>query len=132
MLRIKTNMPISIHALRVEGDIPFLQCLPQIRISIHALRVEGDASGATAGSGADDFNPRPPRGGRQYSLLTAILLYAFQSTPSAWRATTKIAELESQDEFQSTPSAWRATPAEHWRATYARISIHALRVEGDI
>ena len=35
---------ISIHALRVEGDVPvrFLK-LVDIPISIHALRVEGDA-----------------------------------------------------------------------------------------
>ena len=33
-------------------------------ISIHALREEGDATGAYCRAKADDFYPRPPRGGR--------------------------------------------------------------------
>ena len=33
---------ISIHALRVEGDVSFADRLGKIDISIHALRVEGD------------------------------------------------------------------------------------------
>ncbi len=33
---------ISIHALRVEGDIGYCTTLPSGLISIHALRVEGD------------------------------------------------------------------------------------------
>ena len=37
-------------------------------ISIHALREEGDATGAYCRAKADDFYPRPPRGGRQYVL----------------------------------------------------------------
>ena len=41
---IETPLPpaISIHALRVEGDHLFSDCSLSIRISIHALRVEGD------------------------------------------------------------------------------------------
>ena len=36
---------ISIHALRVEGDVPVVTPdADSIRISIHALRVEGDAT----------------------------------------------------------------------------------------
>ena len=34
---------ISIHALRVEGDIMVYYSFPLIFISIHALRVEGDS-----------------------------------------------------------------------------------------
>ena len=33
---------ISIHALRVEGDLPSVQPSFVVNISIHALRVEGD------------------------------------------------------------------------------------------
>ena len=34
---------ISIHALRVEGDLPLsVSSRYRVRISIHALRVEGD------------------------------------------------------------------------------------------
>ena len=56
---------ISIHALREEGDAgaaAFGRC--RTRISIHALREEGDQGGASTPSGAQDFYPRPPRGGR--------------------------------------------------------------------
>ena len=56
---------ISIHALRVEGDIKKLvQTMPEV-ISIHALRVEGDAAGIAIGAE----------------------LAEFLSTPSGWRAT---------------------------------------------
>ena len=55
------------------------------------------------------FYPRPPRGGRPLSASSLSLTYPFLSTPSARRATTgTIMTLE----------------------TY-RISIHALREEGD-
>ena len=35
-------MTISIHALRVEGDLGIAQHRAEEQISIHALRVEGD------------------------------------------------------------------------------------------
>ena len=38
---------ISIHALRVEGDICVDRTALRFGISIHALRVEGDLLGAT-------------------------------------------------------------------------------------
>ena len=38
------KMLISIHALRVEGDIRYAGIDYGVRISIHALRVEGDTS----------------------------------------------------------------------------------------
>ena len=34
--------PISIHTLRMEGDMPGGQCFVNIIISIHTLRMEGD------------------------------------------------------------------------------------------
>ena len=36
------HLRISIHALRVEGDIPVHILRDHVEISIHALRVEGD------------------------------------------------------------------------------------------
>ena len=36
-------LQISIHALRVEGDVAELPAAGQLDISIHALRVEGDS-----------------------------------------------------------------------------------------
>ena len=56
-----------------------------------------------------NFNPRPPRGGRPASHPSKDNIFEFQSTPSARRATRR------------APSAYAG------RA----ISIHALREEGD-
>ena len=146
---------ISIHALREEGDCracrqrnrreEFLST-PSARratrlpccvslgsdISIHALREEGDnvLESTIAGVGKflstpsarratisvllvalslSNFYPRPPRGGRRYRS-------------AAYNATIK---------FLSTPSARRATKRCRPCHTQCRISIHALREEGD-
>ena len=123
---------ISIHALREEGDpepdscdcefVVFLSTPSarratelhsfrqgQSEISIHALREEGD--GATC---------RPDRrtGG-------------FLSTPSARRATEYPATVVVRGPFLSTPSARRATGGAAAACKKRRISIHALREEGD-
>ena len=78
------------------------------------------------------FNPLPPHGGRpRYSLATGRYS-SFQSTPSAWRETALVVVLPMVCAFQSTPSAWRET----YRSSHHRvdrcISIHSLRMEGDI
>ena len=56
-----------------------------------------------------NFNPRPPRGGRLILIARSFLQFTFQSTPSEGRATADY------------PSA----------LDFIRISIHALRGEGD-
>ena len=101
---------ISIHALRVEGD-KFLAASIGFccKISIHALRVEGDRDIQCRPFRHQDFNPRPPCGGRpiRYGIQTVI------------------------NKFQSTPSVWRATQKQWLLQNHHNISIHALRVEGD-
>ena len=66
---------ISIHALRVEGDLVYrLKYTRYCLISIHALRVEGDvASGSAGRSYVSNFYPRPPGGGR-LDLITICIL----------------------------------------------------------
>ena len=143
---VRTQLPgyeeISIHSLRMEGDIRFdeilnpkwaFQSTPsawretfcpivklnQDSISIHSLRMEGDAKEST-----------------QYANVQA-----FQSTPSAWRETGKKKDDSSEDDisihslrmegdiiglcvtrpknsFQSTPSAWRETAKLHRKAFF--------------
>ena len=171
------DFAISIHSLRVEGDVYTLFYLENMdRISIHSLRVEGDGERFNAMLRADDFNPLPPCGGRQkdWSEKKSLTLFqstpsvwretdsavyksklkAFQSTPSVWRETDSTSNLAPRMLFQSTPSVWRETrmaPAigHHalfqstpsvWRETKISvvawmpmpISIHSLRVEGDL
>ena len=55
----------------------------------------------------------------------------FLSTPSARRATTKMLAKFAAGLFLSTPSARRATRANRHGDQRQRISIHALREEGD-
>ena len=57
----------------------------------------------------NDFNPRPPRGGRQNNKQVGPHFQVFQSTPSARRATHALDKMASN----------------------YLISIHALREEGD-
>ena len=108
--RVHHGPPISIHALRVEGDIILSQRWLNAKISIHALRVEGDRTQIDAFRRAGiflstpsgwratrscwtpagcswHFYPRPPGGGRLLLSGLGVLVYAFLSTPSGWRAT---------------------------------------------
>ena len=79
-------------------------------ISIHALREESDLCALRVWCFCGNFNPRPPRGERLcWALTTSLIRSAFQSTPSARRATV------------TNPAAF----------TGGRISIHALREESD-
>ena len=79
-------------------------------ISIHALREEGDLTCQHQSDAAHNFYPRPPRGGRHYDA----------------------AVFRQHGEFLSTPSARRATRAAGAGYTGIKISIHALREEGDV
>ena len=56
-------------------------------ISIHALREEGDGKLSARREELLDFYPRPPRGGRPSRPDTAAGRWKFLSTPSARRAT---------------------------------------------
>ena len=101
-----------------------------------------------------DFNPRPPRGGRQTISWADQPKVRFQSTPSARRATrcplvccrpmqyfnprpprggrhAVVVGTVWNEKFQSTPSARRATDCKALFGKYNKISIHALREEGD-
>ena len=148
--------PISIHALREEGDAgsrysprlqqyfyprpprggrrnrsttrrparrflstpsarratqPFRPKLCKKVISIHALREEGDA----------------------WRWLMVTFTVKFLSTPSARRATGgNFTAFHALGKFLSTPSARRATWLSSLSARRWRISIHALREEGDV
>ena len=65
--------------------------LPQhhLPISIHALREEGDMLSRVSWQCQENFYPRPPRGGRPCGAGATLLAFLFLSTPSARRATAK-------------------------------------------
>ena len=101
---------ISIHALREEGDEdePLLGLVHLI--SIHALREEGDDLRHKGRARGSNFNPRPPRGGRQ-NVLEGVGR-AGQISIHALREEGDDGKLVVYDEAHM-------------------ISIHALREEGD-
>ena len=103
----------------------------------------------------DHFHPLPPHGGRLSKAFKGKSSDVFQSTPSAWRETLMPVEPGSNRDnfnplpphggrlreileplrnciFQSTPSAWRETPGRRKRSGTDEISIHSLRMEGDL
>ena len=101
---------ISIHSLRVEGDRVVCRVFVGADISIHSLRVEGD-------------------------FIVLVIFFAiirFQSTPSVWRETLKVKWIIDINKFQSTPSVWRETKLVVVDGLSYMISIHSLRVEGDL
>ena len=146
-------------------------------ISIHSLRMEGDIDTGSMIPAASNFNPLPPHGGRLALVVVLPIVCAFQSTPSAWRETRydsavykreliSIHSLRMEGDvlgmgghcihwtFQSTPSAWRETVYKGGYSTIEanfnplpphggrrivtltrlvqpEISIHSLRMEGD-
>ena len=102
--RVFLSTPSARRATRA-GE-PFL-LLPEI--SIHALREEGDTPGSPRPRCQRDFYPRPPRGGRLASIIRCKGTNIFLSTPSARRATECLGVV----------------------LEIRRISIHALREEGD-
>ena len=81
-LMLFQSTPSARRATLIVGDVNI-----QFPISIHALREEGDFATSAAFTLRTDFNPRPPRGGRQMRQGMDALWKQFQSTPSARRAT---------------------------------------------
>ena len=80
-----------------------------VDISIHALREEGDLQGVVLHGVALNFYPRPPRGGRRQSL----------------------ARLEVRTDFYPRPPRGGRPVASDLVSRLSKISIHALREEGD-
>ncbi len=122
---------ISIHSLRVEGDSGILaDCLPP-SISIHSLRVEGDVIRCMLDY-VVDFNPLPPCGGRPSYQPAINHNLIFQSTPSVWRETVEVTDLQGcLPYFNPLPPCGGRPAAVFCRVKRAGISIHSLRVEGD-
>ena len=125
---------ISIHALREEGD----HTLPRRDVRYASFLSTPSARRATIHIASKIslflyFYPRPPRGGRLPSGCNRVIIdLRFLSTPSARRATiSAFTSRNLTDRFLSTPSARRATQAVRHPCYDLRISIHALREEGD-
>jgi len=111
--------PISIHALRGEGDMNCVKNTWGAKISIHALRGEGDTKRIPQIQRVMYFNPRPPRGGRlKYSAELIDVSFDFNPRPPrGGRRMLNLCRSETKG-FQSTPSAGRATLSASARPIY--------------
>ena len=79
-----------------------------------------------------NFNPRPPWGGRLYSqLLGGKGAAVFQSTPSVGRATHVILKMGSHTKISIHALRGEGDDQKSKEAIKTNISIHALRGEGD-
>ena len=78
-------------------------------ISIHSLRMEGDVFPLAVIFEIADFNPLPPHGGRRHSQHIPIRGYNFNPLPPhGGRLQVPVPRTRTKS-FQSTPSAWRET-----------------------
>ena len=133
---IGTNPPygyrISIHSLRMEGDYLRLQ-----RESVHRhfnpLPPHGGRPPKRRKSAhkASNFNPLPPHGGRLDLHITGCADNRFQSTPSAWRETQFHAFFRAAKKISIHSLRMEGDMQYTQQRPRAAISIHSLRMEGD-
>ena len=109
IIRSGGQSQISIHSLRVEGDLKMDDDEMTDDISIHSLRVEGDLWQVQRSRSSTNFNPLPPCGGRQSTCLSC----------ACWRCIS-IHSLRVEGDLFLTDNRRRFFN-----------SIHSLRVEGD-
>ena len=150
-----SHSPISIHALREEGDddagvdytrqsyfyprpprggrqLTLPNKEPRWMISIHALREEGDQWKRDCSDGLEHFYPRPPRGGRRTPGGVPAAHRQFLSTPSARRATLGHGSIHPRKcNFYPRPPRGGRHSVNRLFPLSKYISIHALREEGD-
>ena len=152
---VPVQLGISIHALREEGDLfisprpvcssEFLStpsarratrdaaAVPAVNmISIHALREEGDEERVIQGLSEWIFlsTPSARRATARHGVPTHSARYFYPRPPRGGRR-GRPREIYRAAGFLSTPSARRATRRRHHYRQARRISIHALREEGD-
>ena len=147
---------ISIHALRMEGDledVDFATSLQKFLSTPSAWRATGfqihshcsilflstpSAWRATSAANCsiasiNHFYPRPPHGGRLCFLAPLVHNKRdFYPRPPHGGRRADADSVPGAGAFLSTPSAWRATDEVALQPRSFVISIHALRMEGDI
>ena len=106
--------------------------LPARGISIHSLRMEGDKYASKMRARRCNFNPLPPHGGRQDYPAIIKATELFQSTPSAWRETSRVLiGIPSSADFNPLPPHGGRLCQVDAVCSAFHISIHSLRMEGD-
>ena len=130
---VNTQKEISIHALREEGD----SCICYDELYKLQFLSTPSARRATRRSkhpscGLMNFYPRPPRGGRRLGTSGSRFSKSnFYPRPPRGGRQILYCSMRSNTSFLSTPSARRATAYSKGAKVSHKISIHALREEGD-
>ena len=106
------------------GEQPVFQSTPSARRATRCRRARRRCF--------SNFNPRPPRGERQFSFcfspsVGVISIHALREEGDSWSDR----QMRCPKRFQSTPSARRATLCKLGGFLRGIISIHALREESD-
>ena len=95
-------------------------------------RVGSDTETSSGRRGTMYFNPRPPRGERQISIIQAHTVYEFQSTPPAWGATESTCQcFRDFGNFNPRPPRGERRRVDVHIDDRRVISIHAPRVGSD-
>ena len=125
---------ISIHALREEGDrVPEPGDPGRIHFYPRPPRGGRRGRGNQLHRTEQHFYPRPPRGGRRDLWRYFVHIDVFLSTPSARRATCpQTASPPQPFDFYPRPPRGGRQSVKDARAQLTKISIHALREEGDL
>ena len=110
---------------------PHLVVCP-LPISIHALRMEGDSGDCKRTLHPVDFYPRPPDGGRPLHLPARVPRdYFYPRPPDGGRPDGSTSASHSLGDFYPRPPDGGRLFAYSKHYSALMISIHALRMEGD-
>ena len=126
---------ISIHSLRMEGDWWIGGIVHEINY-FNPLPPHGGRRDWTEKHGCkvEHFNPLPPHGGRPPRSTAQEKQYTHFNPlpPHGGRPQRCVCCFPAEKAFQSTPSAWRETERTNAEGQVICISIHSLRMEGDL
>ena len=105
---------------------------PEYRISIHALRGEGDKVPMFPPIRYSDFNPRPPWGGRHRTDTSSYYEYHFNPRPPCGGRHLRLSYVGLDKKISIHALRVEGDYLTlYYLETFKKISIHALRVEGD-
>ena len=127
------NNTISIHALRVEGDrfISMLAYWPVLFLSTPSVwRATGCPQACS--TACADFYPRPPCGGRLSLRLFRLVIQNFYPRPPCGGRPLPLYFSAAYPYFYPRPPCGGRRCFYQQVEPFPKISIHALRVEGDM
>ena len=125
-------LDISIHALREEGDCLIVRQRGPAQDFYPRPPRGGRLQTSCDSSQATNFYPRPPRGGRpRQPIVMRFHGYFYPRPPRGGRRSAPLFRPSSRNYFYPRPPRGGRRQARSGRQVAQDISIHALREEGD-